>query len=1268
MFVLSVFLSSLHAQSPSLGPALRLEPRSNAWDLVVDSISSTGALFLHRAADLPSLAANPTLMFQTNTPLTNTLRLSALPAGDTSDQAYFSVAHWPGRTIQEFGLPEDYPDIPPPTMVLFTSGAPAPLTDGQIFTVDFFIADPTGLLLDLSGPVAIRILSESDGAFHPDATVSPPTSQLTNGHMRLEITLHSDTPLDGHTLGLGPASSPMSLFAEWDWFGLAPSPQPIDGFLKSAFNLGPAPLTTPTRESLIQTLEQRRTANADAGPSWSYPLAGSGHPVSGTFGEWRGKNNTIAHHGLDLAAVAASTVVSSRGGVVSHRGTLADMGDYLVVDHGGGWFSRYLHLDSAHLSVRVGQAMSRGATLATRLYAVGNWPQHLHFEVRHGVNQSQWDVGQPGIAQDPLQTPDIFAVPPGGTSPEMREFGLTRKHLGQNAFVKTPPTLDTPGPLYLFAKLIDWEAGRQLGLRAMRFQPEGLAVPIEIRPQDDTAIGTLLPSAATAQKGFARYGGLHAATPDPANYYRYWWMWDTSSYANDRKGPRAMLLTGEDHAANTAEFRFTFGPQIKGEIITPLSASQYKFTIVAHLGTNTPAELARIDPALFVQPDQYKLELVPASGPPIALVPDTGRMEGVYTRKFSTHLDEAVYTFTLPGGTSPEGLKLRVSSRLESDIGHEVCFCAWPNLVYIPAGSFTMGSPPTELARWAAEGPQTRVAISQGFWVGKYEVTQSEYQTVMASNPSIFKGGDLPVENVSWDDAVAYCVALTVRERTAGRLPAGYAYRLPTEAEWEYACRAGTTTPFHYGDALRSGMANFDGRSEYPPCGDSTFFCYNPGGTYLGQTTPVGSYTPNAWGVYDMHGNVWEWCQDWMDGTLPGGEVTDPKGPETGSDRMVRGGSWLIYAGNCRSASRISPPPSDGNWNRGFRVVLALAQSDSQLTIDSHPQSTEVLLGGTASFTVDAVFDQHITYQWYFNGVAVAGETTSCLTIDNVTESHLGQYFVRLISGGQTIDSQIAVLSIGSATPPHGMVWIPAGSFTMGSPASEPARWAAEGPQTRVTISQAFWIGRYEVTQSEYQAVMGSNPSYFKGGNLPVETVSWLEAVAYCAALTARERGAGRLAAGYAYRLPTEAQWEYACRAGKTTPFHYGDALHSGMANFDGRFEYPPCGDSTFFCHNPDGAYLGQTSSVGSYTPNAWGVYDMHGNVGEFCQDYWGESLPGGDVTDPKGPEVDSLRVIRGGTWGDHANDCRSTRRANIDPSESDRGLGFRVVYTPEHT
>ena len=210
--------------------------------------------------------------------------------------------------------------------------------------------------------------------------------------------------------------------------------------------------------------------------------------------------------------------------------------------------------------------------------------------------------------------------------------------------------------------------------------------------------------------------------------------------------------------------------------------------------------------------------------------------------------------------------------------------------------------------------------------MGQYEVTQGEYRGLMGRNPSHFSGDlNRPVEQVTWNDAVDYCAAMTTRERNAGRLPIGYGYRLPTEAEWEYASRAGTTTAYYYGNALRSGMANFNGHYEYPPCPNSgsPYFCYNLSGGYQGTTTSVGSYAPNAWGLYDMPGNVGEWCQDWYSTYLPGGSVTDPQGPSGGFSRVFRGGSWRENAFHCRASDRIFHNPNRSDDDLGFRVVLA---------------------------------------------------------------------------------------------------------------------------------------------------------------------------------------------------------------------------------------------------------------------------------------------------------------------------------------------------------
>ncbi len=223
-------------------------------------------------------------------------------------------------------------------------------------------------------------------------------------------------------------------------------------------------------------------------------------------------------------------------------------------------------------------------------------------------------------------------------------------------------------------------------------------------------------------------------------------------------------------------------------------------------------------------------------------------------------------------------------------------------------GVFQMGSPQGEKDRLETETLH-RVGISKKTWMGVHEVTQAQYARVTGESPSHFKGDNLPVEKVSYDDAVDFCRKLSALPQ---ELAAGRSYRLPTEAEWEYACRAGTTTPFHFGDATNGTQANHDGTKTYGNI---------PSGPNLGKTAPVGSYPANAWGLYDMHGNVWEWCADWY-GPLAVDETIDPQGAAQGTGRVLRGGSWANHGKNCRAADRYGYDPASRKNYLGFRVVL----------------------------------------------------------------------------------------------------------------------------------------------------------------------------------------------------------------------------------------------------------------------------------------------------------------------------------------------------------
>ncbi len=226
--------------------------------------------------------------------------------------------------------------------------------------------------------------------------------------------------------------------------------------------------------------------------------------------------------------------------------------------------------------------------------------------------------------------------------------------------------------------------------------------------------------------------------------------------------------------------------------------------------------------------------------------------------------------------------------------------------VLIPAGTFTMGSPSDEPMREPDERQHT-VTISKSFYLQTTEVTQGQWKKIMGSNPSHFQdcGDDCPVEMVSWNEAQEFIRRLNNMEGTNK-------YRLPSEAEWEYACRAGTITPFHTGNCITTDQANYNGKKPMPNC---------LMGEYRKRTVKVGSLSSNSWGLYDMHGNVWEWCRDWYGKKYPKGHVVDPKGPSLGAISILRGGSWFSGARLIRSAYRrwdICDYRSDAT---GFRVA-----------------------------------------------------------------------------------------------------------------------------------------------------------------------------------------------------------------------------------------------------------------------------------------------------------------------------------------------------------
>jgi len=231
--------------------------------------------------------------------------------------------------------------------------------------------------------------------------------------------------------------------------------------------------------------------------------------------------------------------------------------------------------------------------------------------------------------------------------------------------------------------------------------------------------------------------------------------------------------------------------------------------------------------------------------------------------------------------------------------------------VWCPPGTFRMGSPKNEKGRRDDEGP-VDVSLTQGFWLGQHEVTQAEWQRVMKTSPwhaksYVTEGDTYPATYVSWSEAMKFCEQLSQQERIARRLPSRWQYALPTEAEWEYACRAGTKSRFSFGDN-ESDMAEY------------AWFDKNAWEMSEEPAHAVAQKKANPWGLDDMHGNVWEWCRDWYAAELRGG--ADPSGPSEGLERVARGGSWFIPAGLCRSALRMRFDPSSRSYVVGFRVAI----------------------------------------------------------------------------------------------------------------------------------------------------------------------------------------------------------------------------------------------------------------------------------------------------------------------------------------------------------
>jgi formylglycine-generating enzyme required for sulfatase activity len=396
-------------------------------------------------------------------------------------------------------------------------------------------------------------------------------------------------------------------------------------------------------------------------------------------------------------------------------------------------------------------------------------------------------------------------------------------------------------------------------------------------------------------------------------------------------------------------------------------------------------------------------------------------------------------------------------------------------------------------------------------------------------------------------------------------------------------------------------------------------------GNSNGKTHPVGQKKPNAFGLYDMHGNVQEWCSDWLDKTYYSNSPNVYQGPSFGSARVIRGGCWWHDPRKplfCRSWFRHGDAPSQYSNLTGFRIVLeskgtgTLSREDTLVSQERTSQSKSAELSEIKELPLAVAPFEAIKAKEY----------------QKLTAEYLGVSLEKTVDLGSGVKMEFTL--------------IPAGEFMIGSPRSEKDRDRDEGPRHRIKISKGFYMSLSEVTQAQWKVVMSTNPSHFKGDSLPVEQVSWNDAVEFCKKLSQQE--------GKTYRLPTEAEWEYACRAGTTTPFNTGETINTNQSNYHGNYIYGI---------GRKGINRQKTSVVGTFTPNAFGLYDMHGNVWEWCSDWYGQDYYSkSPEVDPEGPGSGSLRVLRGGSWDLAPRYCRSAERAWFKPVFQSYSHGFRVV------
>ena len=579
-------------------------------------------------------------------------------------------------------------------------------------------------------------------------------------------------------------------------------------------------------------------------------------------------------------------------------------------------------------------------------------------------------------------------------------------------------------------------------------------------------------------------------------------------------------------------------------------------------------------------------------------------------------------------------------------------------LRWIPPGELQMGSPEDERGRYDDEGPQHSVILGQGYWLFDTPVTQALWQAVTGDNPSEFKSLTRPVENISWDDCHGFIEQIN-------RLIPDLALCLPSEAQWEYACRASERA------AIYTGPLNVDENGQSSGLDAIAWYNKNSGQDFeLGGeerardrgTHPVALKLPNSWGLYDMLGNVLEWTADpWHDDYQEAptdGSVWEDADADAGADRVVRGGSWDGKARYCRSAFRDRYGSDDRVDFLGFRLarVQGGAEPESALSYQAERRSSAGSSGVAERLNLHT--QRQTTIELPVDVVSVIIRSDR-----NLLRLHRRSQPRWASAMGRDTFGLWAEIDLGEGldrTLIQRLRWIAPGEFQMGSPKGELERRDVEGPQDLVTLEQGYWLFDTPVTQALWQAVTGDNPSDFKSLTRPVENVSWDDCQGFIEQIN-------RLIPELALCLPSESQWEYACRADQQA------AIYTGPLDIDENDQSSALDAIAWYSENSDQDFEleGENRSIGKGThpvalklPNPWGLYDMLGNVWEWTADPWHddyqEAPVDGSVWDDT--VAGAFRVVRGGSWSNGARFCRSASRSRNGTDGRIGLLGFRLA------